>query len=112
MSEIEKRAEQTIRFLGEQDGEPERQLKSTLRGCLASSPGVQRAYLARVAYGVSAEPEVALCLVAPESPSLVRAVAAEFARLFGPSVHLDILFLNSAQESECRQVCNSFYEAG
>jgi hypothetical protein len=39
-----------IRFVGEQDGPPERQLKAELNALLAQRSHVQRAYLARAVY--------------------------------------------------------------
>ena len=40
----------TIRFIGQQDGPPERELKSHLASLLADECSVQRAYLARLQY--------------------------------------------------------------
>jgi type III secretion system (T3SS) SseB-like protein len=112
MRELERRTEQVVRFLGEQDGPPERQLKQTLRTFFSGTPGVRRAYLARVAYATSSEQHVALCLAAPEAADLASRIGAEFSRFFGASTHLDVLFLGAGQEAECRSVCESFYDAG
>ena len=112
MSDVEPRTEGVVRFLGEQDGPPERQLKDALRPMLAGTKSVRSAYLTQVSYGSSTDRAVALCLVSPASQHLVQAVAAEFARLFGTSAHLDIMFLEPAQEAECKRVCPAFYEAG
>lgn len=97
-----------VRFVGEQDGEPERLLKSVLIAELSARPEIERAYLARVEYpdGV----HVALCLVAQEDPSLVERVGARFGEIFARPQHLDILFLRPAQEAELQQVCPPFHD--
>src|SRR5262245_35459932 len=106
----ETRTEGKIRFLCEQDGEPERALKERLVPELVSS-GVQRAYLARVEYEPPTGYEVALCLRAPEDRALVARLVEPFGELFGRDVHLDILFLSDAQESELARVCAPFFRA-
>ena len=112
MREPQLRGEPSVRFLHEQDGGPERSLKAALHELLASRSGVARAYLARVDYGNASASEVALCVTGPENPTLVREVAATFAKQFGRDAHLDILFLNVNQEAELKRVCSPFYEAG
>lgn len=52
-------------FVGEQDGAPERDLKSRLISYFQTEPQVTVAYLVRVRYGTE-ETKVALCLVAEE----------------------------------------------
>src|SRR5438093_9348612 len=94
LREPEVRREPKVRFLREQDGEPERILKGTLSSLLALRSGVSRAYLARADYGQPTEYEVVLCIVGPEDRDLVREVASIFARQFGRDAHLDILFLD------------------
>src|SRR5688500_13564542 len=51
-----------IRFVGEQDGPPERTLKTHLVELFSTEPALVRAYLARVQYGAEPGSEVALCL--------------------------------------------------
>jgi hypothetical protein len=106
----EVRTQRTIRFLCEQDGPPERDLKALLAPELASSD-VKRAYLARVEYDDPNANEVALCVRGTEDPSLVRTVASHFAKVFGRETHLDILFLTESQEEELPRVCGPFYGA-
>ena len=99
----------SIRFLGEQDGEPERQLKSALVQVFEAYPGLGRAYLAVVAYGGSDEFQVSLCLSGGEDHALIKAVGNCFAQIFSSAEHLDILFLSAEQESELMAVCKPFY---
>ena len=98
-----------IRFLYEQDGEPERALKREIFQDLLSTAGVQRAYLARVEYDDPAAYEVALCIRGPESVALVRQLSARFHELAPSGVHLDILFVNEEQEARLQSVCRAFF---
>jgi hypothetical protein len=107
----ERRTEGCIRFVCEQDGLPERDLKAALIPELRRSGSVQRAYLARVQYGDDNPMDVALCIRGPEDPELVRRVCARFAELFNTEVYLDILFLSDIQEDELARICKSFYGA-
>ena len=104
------RTETQIRFVCEQDGVPERELKALLAPELVSR-NVERAYLARIEYQDPSAYEVALCVRGVEDLGLVQAVADHFAKLFGRTVHLDTLFLSDAQEQELARVCNPFYRA-
>lgn len=98
-----------VRFLGEQDGKPERVLKGRLAESFKLRGEVQRAYLARVISGDQAG--VALCIKARDGadPSLVRQVGSVFASIFAKQAHLDILFLSESQEQALRNVCAPFY---
>jgi hypothetical protein len=103
----------TIRFLGEQDGPPERELKSHLATLLADERAVHRAYLARLQYGNSTTWDVALCLAAtnPDIKALNDRVGRLFAAIFRRDAYLDILFLSKIQEAELSNVCPPFYRA-
>jgi hypothetical protein len=96
-----------LRFLGEQDGPAERELKSRLAEIF--DQGISAAYLARVAYGEKSF-AVALCLRSYLGPDrgLIKTVAKIFASMFGSHEHLDIIFLSEAQEAELAMVCNPF----
>ena len=98
-----------VRFLREQDGNPERLLKSRLLESLKQRAGVQHAYLAQISSG--GQSGVALCLKTDHGPdpNLVREIGAIFAAILGGHEHLDILFLNETQESALRRVCAPFY---
>lgn len=100
---------QNIRFLHEQDGTPEKQLKQALVSVLKNM--VQRAYLVRVEYISIGTNSVALCLSeAKEQESLVKAIGNKFSSIFGSNQHLDIIFLNKKQEKEVINICNPFFE--
>ncbi len=102
-----------IRFVGEQDGPPERDLKSHLVDLFADEPTVRRAYLARVQYDDSQNWDVALCLAArePDIPHINERIGRLFAGVFAKHMHLDVLFLSGAQEEEIAKVCTGFYRA-
>ena len=99
-----------LRFLGEQDGPPERELKCALAQCFQNDQSVITAYLARVAYGGESF-AVALCLRAQLGPDrgLAEKVGKIFASMFGGHEHLDIIFLNEMQEAELAKVCKPFF---
>jgi SseB protein C-terminal domain len=98
------------RFLGEQDGPAERELKTLLAQELAVTPCARRAYLARVEH--SGTTHVALCVIGPQDANLVERVASRFASMFGSNEHLDIMFLDDHQELRLQTVCTPFYASG
>jgi SseB protein C-terminal domain len=102
-----------VRFLGEQDGAPERELKCRLAQFFQSDQSITTAYLARVAYGDECF-AVALCLRAQLGPDrdLAGKVGKIFASLFGGHEHLDIIFLSKIQEAELVSVCKPFFATG
>jgi hypothetical protein len=108
------RSEAAVDFLGEQDGEPERRLKSALCMRFADMKTVQRAYLARVRYGTVGPTEIALALVAPaeDRDGVVRSVHEEFHALFNITQHLDVIFLTPAQDNKISSACAPFFLAG
>ena len=99
-----------LRFLGEQDGPPERELKCRLAEFFERDKTVNKAYLARVAYGAESF-AVALCLRAQLGPDrgLAERVGKIFASMFGGHEHLDIIFLSEIQEAELASVCKPFF---
>lgn len=100
----------TLRFIGEQDGVPEREFKERVVPLLAGSGIVERGYLARVAYESASAEVVALCLLAQQpQDALLRGIGAVFASMFGRDQHLDILFIDPAQEQELARVCLPFF---
>ena len=101
-----------LQFLGEQDGPPERELKSRLAEFFRRDQSVNTAYLARVAYGDTSL-AVTLCLRSQFGPDrgLAEKVGTIFASMFGGHEHLDI-FLSEAQEAELMKVCKPFFQAG
>jgi hypothetical protein len=102
------------RFLHEQTGPIETQLKARLADALAATDLVQRAYLVRVAYDEQGTYDVALCIRTASGQveeKLLPVVRATFASLFGSDMHLDILFVDDARETELAVVCGPFYQA-
>ena len=107
------RREPRIEFLGEQDGPPERELKSLLRIELPRLNAIKRAYLARIGFSPGAAPSVALCLVgtSADTRTIAEYIGELFASQFSKDAHLDIVFIDSEQEGDLRRVCLPFYEA-
>ncbi len=115
-----------VQFVGEQDGPPERELKDRLATSLRPM-GVRKAYLAVVSYaerkgpqnasgdGAGPELNVALCVSlndgAAEKGEIVQRASHDFAAMFGPTQHMDIIFLTDQQEAALSKVCHPFYIA-
>ncbi len=104
-------AQPAIVFVGEQDGPAERDLKASLRTMLAEYGTVERAYLCKVDYQDSSPQAIALCLVTPEDPNLVAAIAEAFRELFHREVFLDIIFVDVVMEQELAAECLPFFAA-
>lgn len=105
------RREARIEFLGEQDGPPERQLKTLLIEGLRQHSTVRRAYLARLGFAPVTTPSVALCLAstAGEDRRLVEICSGIFSSLFNSETALDIVFVSPEQEADLARVCSPFY---
>jgi hypothetical protein len=100
-----------VHFLGEQDGPPERELKSRLTD-LFQHQSVERGYLARVVYEGDGVIAVALCIrrqIGPDS-GLAEKVGQIFAAMFGKDQRLDIIFLSGEQETELANTCRPFFK--
>ena len=108
----ETRKERDIRFLREQDGQIEKEVKARWQSILATFPDVLRAYLAIASFGQSQNYQVVLCLMSKtgENPLLVDALAQPLQEMFNAATPLDILFLNAATEVDVKKVCRAFYE--
>lgn len=98
-----------IAFTGEQDGPAEQRLKHVLSGAFRGGGVVRKAYLARASIDGIATVALALC-ADRESEDLVRQASAVFAALFNTLQHLDVVFLDAAQEIEVSRVCRAFFE--
>jgi hypothetical protein len=100
-----------VQFICEQDGLPERELKTVLSESFLYDKDIQKAYLVRISYKCSDEYLVALCLsiASGHESSKVKKISNCFSRVFGKEQHLEILFLNSELESQVSKVCNPFY---
>jgi SseB protein C-terminal domain len=101
-------------FLGEQDGELERELKQKIVLILEESREIKSAYLAIADYRDGSSPSVVLCLRSEkgDDPTLGLRIGKVFAELFNAKEHLDVLFMNSRKESAVRAVCSPFYVRG
>lgn len=100
-----------VRFVAEQDGPAERDLKAQLVQCLRRC-SIRRAYLVRVEY-LGGDASVALCLVgnARRRSEILACSNDVFAGLFHTSQSLDTIFLSRIQESDLRRVCRPFYRS-
>lgn len=100
-----------IKFLGEQDGVPERKLKTHLAELFSGMDYVIRAYLVRVDYNDSNEFDVALCIRTEEDSShnLSDAINEIFANMFRTDEHLDVLYLTEEREIDLSTVCPPFF---
>ena len=100
-----------VQFLGEQEGAPERLLKTKLTEFFQGDKSVDRAYLARTK--LEGEPTVALCLKTQfgADAGLAEKIGAIFGMIFNAREHLDIIFLNEQQESQLEKVCSAFFES-
>lgn len=112
MRKSNERNELRLEFLGEQDGVPERALKTALLVELAKFREVQRGYLARVGFAPNRNVGIALCLapITGRDGAIVQAVGKVFAEQFSRETHLDIVFVSQDQEDDLRRVCSPFYE--
>jgi hypothetical protein len=110
---MERRRSAKILFLGEQDGDIERELKKQLSGCFSGSVHVSYAYLVRTSYSETPGVTVALCIFAKAAnrTELLPCIEQVFRGLFHPTQHIDILFLSKVQLQEITKVAKPFYTA-
>lgn len=105
---------QTVNFIGEQDGPPERELKTELTALFGQMRFVRTAYLARIRYGEAGTVQVALCVRG--QPGQYRMFAERVGRVFGPMFgtheHLDVIWLTPEEESVLAKICHPFYQLG
>ena len=104
-----------IDFLAEQDGDSEREFKRSVKQFLKQLEEPVRAYLCTVSYagGESSDSfNVALCLASStEAREVMREEAASiFRRMFGPHEHLDIIFVDDAEEARLKKLSKPFIE--
>jgi len=100
-------------FLGEQDGPVELTVKAGWLPILSTRPEIRRAFLVRASYEGSKDVHVVLALCSSGGPdlSLIEALRAPYAAIFHRDCPLDMMFANSAQESQIESVCPPFYTA-
>jgi hypothetical protein len=103
----------TTRFVAEQDGVPERDLKACFVELFRKQPTVERAYLALTEHGDGRGVHVTLAIrcSSGEDPSLISRLANIFSSMFGSHEHLDMMFIREDQERELQAVCKPFYPA-
>jgi hypothetical protein len=104
---------QSVRFIGEQDGPTESDLKARFVELLRGEPSVQRAYLALAEHGDGSSAHVTLCLKCSteEDRSLLPKLAEIFGNMFNSPEHRDIRFLEEGEERELCSVCTAFYSS-
>jgi hypothetical protein len=104
---------QIVKFIGEQDGPTESDLKARFVELLRGEPSVQRAYLALAEHGDGLSGHVTLCLKCStkEDRSLLPKLAEIFGNMFNSREHLDIRFLGEGEERELCSVCTAFYSS-
>jgi hypothetical protein len=100
-----------IHFLGEQDGPPEQVLKEKLMDFFQQDRNIIAAYLAQIHFGDPSQAGVALCLKTQfgTDRDVVEKISQIFSSIFGTHEHMDIIFLNDAQETELVKVCQPFF---
>ena len=101
-----------LNFLAYLDGPFERDLKERWHQILVSHSAVRMAFLARASYGdTQVHVVLALCTGGIPDLDLVRALRGPFAAKGAEDCPLDMVFVNSSQESQLIQICAPFYEA-
>jgi hypothetical protein len=100
-----------LRFVGEQDGPPERILKEQLIDFFKRDQSVKAAYLAKIDNGDGSPIGVALCLRTQfgADKGMVEKIGTIFAFVFNSQQHLDIVFLTEKQEALLAKVCRPFF---
>lgn len=102
-----------ILFLGEQDGDTERELKKQLSRCFFGSIHVSYAYLVHMSYSETPGVNVALGIFAKAANhiELLPCIEQVFRGLFHPTQHIDTVFLSETQLQEINKVAKPFYTA-
>jgi hypothetical protein len=99
-----------LRFIGEQDGPVERDLKVQWLPILTAAPQIRRAFLVRCSYDQGDQHVVlALCSTGGPDLGLVEAMRVPYARAFHRDCPLDMMFATAAQEALIENVCPPFY---
>jgi hypothetical protein len=99
-----------LRFLAEQDGPVERDLKAQWLPILTAAPQIRRAFLVKCAYD-QGDQHVVLVLCSTNAPDLgfLEAMRVPYARAFHRDCPLDMMFATATQESQIESVCPPFY---
>lgn len=99
------------KFIGEQDGPSERELKAGFVELFRQEPTVERAYLALADHDDGTGIHVTLAIKSSrgEDSSLIRKLIEIFSEMFSSHEHLDMIFIREDQERQLRDVCAPFY---
>lgn len=111
---IETRHRPRVRFVAEQVGEPEDELKKSVivRRWQQAAARPLRAYFARVAYARGGDTSIALCIASERDKEEQQVEAATaFRGMFRRGDHLDVLFLDEQEERRLRKVCCPFFSS-
>lgn len=101
----------TTKFIGEQDGPSERDLKARFVELFRQEPAIERGYLALAEHGDGSGVHVILAIKSSdgEDPSVIRKLMEIFGEMFSSQEHLDMIFIREDQEHQIRNVCAPFY---
>lgn len=100
-----------IDYVSEQDGPPERDLKTALGELFVASDEVQAAFLLRVRLPKATQESVMLVVRAPDADRrrLVKRITHVFQQHFGSNVSLDISFMTLDDVARAEMVASAFY---
>ena len=103
----------SLQFLGQQEGLGAELLEAGFRGALLQLPVVSRAYFCKVRYGSENVNRAGVCVVGAKGsePKVVEALAPVIKRHLDQDYTIDILFLSERQEAEIAKTCEPFYNA-
>ena len=99
------------KFIAEQDGPSERDLKAHFVDLFRQESVVERAYLALAEHGDGTGVHVTLAIKSSrgEDPSLLRKLMRIFAEMFSSREHLDVISIREDEERQLQDVCAPFY---
>jgi SseB protein C-terminal domain len=102
----------SLRFLCEQDGPAERQIKAQWLPILEAEPHIRRAFLVRAQYSDQTEHVIlALSSTGGSDSALMDALRIPYVATFRDDCPLDMAFINEAQQAHIEKVCRPFYTA-
>jgi type III secretion system (T3SS) SseB-like protein len=100
-----------MKFVAEQDGPCERDVKARWKSVLRHHSEVQRAYLVLAEYS-DGQSQPVLCIRSSRDKdvSLIDELAVPFKDIFASDCALDMMFLSAEKEKEVRDICSPFYD--
>jgi hypothetical protein len=100
----------SVQFLGELDGEKEKNFKKKLAEFFARDRSVNSAYLARIiGYGIPATAALCLRTQFGSDKGMMEKIGKIFAHVFDIEENLNVIFLTVEQESSLAKVCQPFF---